>query len=115
MAKDQVMRLEHNGVITVQLNRPEKLNPITPAILQELRTAVTDLNRRTDLRGMHITVQNRYFSAGIDINEGLPTADDDASGSAIRRRGRELRDLCDHFESVEQPVVLSAQGPCLGV
>jgi enoyl-CoA hydratase len=114
MAEDQVIRREHDGVITLQLNRPKKLNAITPAMLRDLRAAVTDLDRRTDLRVMHITAQGRYFSAGIDINDGLPSADDESTGGAIRRRGRELRDLCDHLESVEKPVVLSAQGPCLG-
>jgi enoyl-CoA hydratase len=114
MAEDQIIRLEHGGVITVRLNRPKKLNAITPSMIRELRQAVSDLDARTDLRVMHITAEGRYFSSGIDINEGLPSADDDTTSAGIRRRGRELRDLCDHLESVEKPVVLSAQGPCWG-
>jgi enoyl-CoA hydratase len=114
MAENQAIRLDHDGVVTVRLNRPTKLNAITPAMIHELSRAASDLDQQGDLRAMHITAEGRYFSAGIDIEEGLPSADAEPTSAEVRRSGRELRDLCDQLESVEKPVILSAQGPCLG-
>jgi enoyl-CoA hydratase/carnithine racemase len=99
-------------VVSIRLNRPEKLNAITRVMLEGIRDAVTDLDQRDDLHAMLITAEGRYFSSGIDIIEFMSTGDTSSSG--IRRQGRELRSLCDQIEAVEKPVVLSAQGPCWG-
>ena len=58
---------EGDGVITVTLNRPEKLNPISPQVTETLWEAVGALGSRDDLRVMVITGTGRYFSSGLDL------------------------------------------------
>ena len=58
---------ETDGVITVTLNRPEKLNPISPQVTEILWEAVRALGSRDDLRVMVITGTGRYFSSGLDL------------------------------------------------
>lgn len=106
-------RTDEDGILTITFIRDGKLNAISEDMLDGLRQAVSDLGERPDLRVLLITAQGRYFTAGIDLTrfEG----DQAASGVALRHGYRRLHTLFDEFQEVEKPVVLAAQGPCLGV
>jgi enoyl-CoA hydratase/carnithine racemase len=85
-------------------------------MLELLRAAVTDLAERDDLRVLIITAVGRYFTAGADIT-ALPVGETgpNVPGSRFRRNYRRLHELFDEIEAVEKPVILAAQGPCLGI
>lgn len=114
-----VRRTEREGVLTLVFTRDAKLNAIDPAMIDELRTAVADMTARDDLRVLLITAEGRYFTAGIDIGSLNPdpgrTATGEVSGIKTRAFLRHLHLLLDSLESLEKPVVLAAQGPCLGL
>jgi enoyl-CoA hydratase/carnithine racemase len=110
---DQFRRDESDGVVTITFTRDDKLNAVSEQMLDGLRSAVHDLAERDDLQVLVITAEGRYFTAGIDIG-GLPTQRSEY-GTSVRRDYRKLHLLFDEFEAVEKPVVLAAQGPCLGV
>ena len=61
---------EADGVVTVVLNRPEKLNAVSPPITDMLWRGAEALADRSDLRAMVITGLGRYFTAGIDLSMG---------------------------------------------
>lgn len=104
---------ERDAILTVVLDRDAKLNAISPQMTALLWQSVRDLAARDDLRAMVITAVGRYFSAGIDRN--APSAVRSATlGSQLRAGYRVHHLLYDEFEAVEKPVVLAAQGPCLG-
>jgi len=104
---------EADGILTVVLDRDDKLNAISPEITELLWTAVRELAARDDLRALVITAVGRYFSAGIDL--GAPSPLTTARGGAAFRAGyRRHHQLYDEFEAVEKPIVVAAQGPCLG-
>src|SRR4051812_35805991 len=110
---------EDAGVITVTLTRPEKLNAIDDEITAALWAAVTALREREDLRVMVIAATGRFFSAGIDLKSrpgrgGDVKPDEPAAGAVFRSRYRQHHLLYDEIEAVEKPVILVAQGPCLG-
>jgi enoyl-CoA hydratase/carnithine racemase len=110
---------EDGGVLTVTFTRDHKLNAVNPEMLDALRAAATDLAARDDLRVLVITAEGRYFTAGMDVMAtgaelGL-LAPEGMSGVEFRRNYRRLHQLFDEFEAIEKPVVVAAQGPCLGV
>jgi enoyl-CoA hydratase len=109
---DQFRRDEQDGVVTITFTRDSKLNAVSEEMLDGLRAAIRDLEDRDDLRVLLITAEGRYFSAGIDIG-GLQARS--PSGVTLRSNYRKLHQLFDMFEVVEKPVVLAAQGPCIGV
>jgi enoyl-CoA hydratase len=119
-AWDSEARLEHDGdVLTLTFTRDDKLNAISPPMLEALRAAVDRLATDADIRVLVITAEGRYFTAGMDAHRsgralGL-MVDDGTPGSEFRRRYRNLHSLFDELEAIEKPVVLAAQGPCLGV
>ena len=107
---------ERDGVISIVIDRPEKLNAISPQITTAFWEAATALAERPDLRVMVITGRGRFFTAGIDLNH--PAADRRggklASDIAYRRQYRRHHLLYDEFEAIDKPIILAAQGPCLG-
>ena len=105
-----------DGIITVTLNRPDKLNPVSPEVTATLWEAVTALGRRSDLRVLVITGTGRYFTAGLDmvVGHGDRLPGPEALGLEWRRGYRSHAQLYDEMESIEKPVILAANGPCLG-
>jgi enoyl-CoA hydratase len=116
MADEHARLNEDDGVIIVTLARPEKLNPISPAVTATLWEATEALASRSDLRSMIITGEGRYFSAGLDLKEGhggrLPGTD--ALGREWRRGYRSHHLLYDEIESIEKPVIIAANGSVFG-
>jgi enoyl-CoA hydratase/carnithine racemase len=108
---------ESEGIINVTFCRDAKLNAITPAMFDALDAAVTQLEQRADLRVLVIRGRGRYFTAGVDILTLSEMVDPDSGGYDVRRSYREgaRHDLFDRLEMVEKPVILAANGPCVGV
>ena len=109
---DEYRREDSDGIITVTFTRDQKLNAVSDAMVDALRDAVVDLADDEAQRALVITAEGRYFTAGKDIGQmgAQPT-----SGVALRRNYRRLHELFDEMERIEKPIVLAAQGPCLGV
>lgn len=117
----QAQRHDADGIITITWTRDDKLNAVSSEMFDVLESAVADLETRDDLRVLLLTAEGRYFTAGVDISTlggdvGVGT-DGVRRGSTLRHqyRVRARHDLFDRIESVEKPVVLAAQGPCVGV
>jgi enoyl-CoA hydratase/carnithine racemase len=110
----QIRRVYEHGIIFLTLTRDRKLNAVTTEMLAVIREAVSDLAEKEDARALVITGEGRYFTAGHDVGEFGPQESE--SGLVTRYRGyRALTDLFDDMEKVEKPVILAAQGPCLGL
>jgi enoyl-CoA hydratase len=95
------------------------MNAVDLEMVGALRRAAADLAERTDLRVLVITAEGRYFTAGVDaalMERDLGVgADGIYRGSVMRRQYRVYHDFYDELEQIEKPVVLAAQGPCLGL
>ncbi|MEM9533140.1 MAG: enoyl-CoA hydratase-related protein [Pseudomonadota bacterium] len=59
---------EHAGAATITLNRPEIHNAFNAALINELGTAITELDQRDDVRVIVLAGAGRSFSAGADLN-----------------------------------------------
>ena len=102
-----------DGIGTVTLNRPEKLNPLTFESYADLRDLVLQLPYRDDVRVLVIRGQGKAFCAGGDVNEII--------GELIRMRPRELMaftkmtgDLIRAMREVAVPIVSGIQGIAAG-
>jgi enoyl-CoA hydratase len=58
---------ELDGVVTITINRPEKLNAIDPQMMSELDAEVGRIERDKDVRVVVVTGVGRSFSVGADI------------------------------------------------
>ena len=96
-----------NHVATITLNRPEKLNAVTPAMSEELVARIKEFNERSDVRVLVLTgAGEKAFCAGSDIGEL------DTYGSPWEFRNRP--DYCDAIRGSRKPVVCAINGYALG-
>tara|TARA_B110000211_G_scaffold125371_2_gene144386 strand:+ start:13767 stop:14540 length:774 start_codon:yes stop_codon:yes gene_type:complete len=113
MSETPLLHQEHQGVLTLTFNRPEKYNALTFEMLEELRELLVRFREEDELRVMLITAKGKYYSAGMDISAGL--APETESGIEFRRWYRTaIHQIFDEIEAIEKPIVSAIQGPCLG-
>jgi enoyl-CoA hydratase/carnithine racemase len=95
------------GVAEVVLDRPDVLNSLDAAMVQDMHAA---LDGAADARAVLIRGEGRGFSAGRDLSGAEPLTED---ATAI------LRDLFNPLISrialLPMPTVAAVHGPCLGV
>jgi enoyl-CoA hydratase/carnithine racemase len=68
-ARNLLLREERDGVVTLRLNRPQQLNALCEALLQELERELTALGRDSDVRCVVIAGAGKAFCAGHDLSE----------------------------------------------
>lgn len=110
------------GIATVTLNRPEKLNAFTAKMMAEM-IAVFDLtDADDDVRAVIVTGAGRAFCAGADLSAGAATFDHRTSADPVRvaaRVGGVQRDgggrLTLRIYDSLKPVIAAVNGPAVGV
>ena len=99
-----------NSVLTVTLSRPESLNALNKALLQELENVILEARSNPAVRGIIITGDGeKAFVAGADIKEF--TALTQATATELSRKGQALFKL---IEDCEKPVIAAVNGFALG-
>lgn len=103
---------ESDGILTITFTRDDKLNAISPEMTDTLWAGADRLARDEELRVLVLAAEGRFYTAGIDLT--APSPSDAPDYREFRRRYARHHALYDAFEAVEKPVILAAQGPCLG-
>lgn len=94
-------------IATITLNRPQKLNTMTPAMGKALLQIVFYVNNTEDIRVVILTGEGtKAFSAGSDIK----VLDDYGSNWQLRNRTDYARELW----KIRKPVVAKIRGYCIG-
>ena len=102
-----------DGVVTITLDRPEKLNAFAGTMRQEVAQAVRDAAVNRDARVLIITGAGRAFSAGADVAYMRELLDrhDVAGFTDLVEVGREV---VTEIRAVEKPVIAAVNGPAAG-
>jgi enoyl-CoA hydratase len=108
---DSVLRLDlADGLATITINRPDKLNALNADVFRELAAAITRIETDESIRGVLVTGAGpKAFVAGADIGE--LSAQGPIDGKARAQLGQEV------FRRLEQcgkPVVAAVNGFALG-
>jgi len=115
MAFEQITTDLADGVLTITLNRPERLNAWTATMGRELIEAFDRADADDEVRAVIVTGAGRGFCAGADLGGGGETFDyrkHEQSGSTPRDNGGEL--TLRIFRSTK-PVIAAVNGPAVGV
>lgn len=105
-----------DGILTITLNRPDRLNAFTPTMCLELVDAFDRANVEDDVRVILVTGAGRAFCAGADLSSGGATFDYAKRGESADEPGRDGGGLVSLriFESTK-PVIGVINGPAVGV
>jgi enoyl-CoA hydratase/carnithine racemase len=102
------------GVLTVRLNRPERLNALSPEMLGEILDLLEEVDRNDEIRVVIATGEGRAFCAGADLGGGGGTFDRSGDEPASAHRdGGGLIAL--RLYECRKPLIAAINGPAVGV
>ena len=85
MAYETIEYKVEDQILTITLNRPEKLNAFNAAMQKELIDAFDRADRDDNVRVIIVTGAGRAFCAGADLSSGADTFDRDAKRGPVKR------------------------------
>jgi enoyl-CoA hydratase len=110
MSFETLLTQLEDGVFTITINRPDKLNALNQTVFQELNKAFDEVEANTEIRSVIITGAGpKAFVAGADISEFNGLSKEDAM--ALSRRGQQT---FFRIEQCTKPVVAAVNGFALG-
>jgi len=93
------------GIARVTLNRPERRNALSLAMMQELVSCLESIGDSKEIRAVILAASGKVFSSGHDLSE--------MRGRAISDY-RHLFDVCvemmEKIQKIPQPVIAEVQG-----
>ncbi len=119
MSYETLLYASADGVLTLTLHRPEKLNAFTPAMCAELIDAFDRADADDNVRAIVMTGAGRAFCAGADLSSGAATFDYGAHGVQADLADPAIRDqgglvTLRIYRSLK-PVIAAVNGPAVGV
>ena len=117
-------------VLTVTLNRPEKLNAFNGKMQREMVEALDAADADDDVRVVIVTGAGRGFCAGADLEKGAETFDydgqsEDAKAERVASEGRSTDDLSWmrdggglltlRIYEFNKPIIAAINGPAVGI
>jgi enoyl-CoA hydratase len=111
MALENIILEHEKGIATLYINRPEKLNALNKATIQELHETLVLIDNNPDVRVIIITGSGeKAFVAGADIAEFAHFSAEE--GALLAAKGQQL--LFDFVENMKTPVIAAINGFALG-
>ncbi len=102
-----------DGIGTIILNRPDKLNSFANRMRQEIAAAVNELADRDDVRVLIITGAGRGFCTGADVtylNEIIEQQDEEGLRGLVEAG----RSVVTAIRRAPKPVIAAVNGPAAG-
>lgn len=95
------------GVAVLSLDRPQRLNAVVPALVDDLIARLDEVAARDDVHAVVLAGNGRAFCAGHDLKEPTPPGDSRARIERIQHVTQRLRGL-------PQPVIAAVHGYAIG-
>ena len=102
-------------ILTITLNRPDKLNAFTPLMRQELIGAFDLADEDDDVRAIIVTGAGRGFCAGADLSSGGDTFEREQDTEAIEKHRDSGGLLTLRIFESKKPVIAAVNGPAVGI
>ena len=127
MDYEQISYAVSDGIATITLNRPDKLNAFTAQMMHEMIDAFDRVDADDDVRAVIVTGEGRAFCAGADLSGGAKTFDYENRGDdspvgpngELRYSSESARDgggrLTLRIFECLKPVIAAINGPAVGV
>ena len=98
-------------VATITINRPDRLNTLSPQVFEDMDRVLAELDRDDDVRCVVVTgAGDRAFSAGAD----LTSFSDISKAFKVWRFSRRAEDVMSRLANFPKPTVAAINGHCFG-
>src|SRR6476469_6015382 len=99
-----------NGIFTVTINRPDKLNALNKSVINDLDNVMNEVYANSEIKSVILTGAGpKSFVAGADISEFVGLSKEE--GKAMAKSGQ---DIFFKIENSSKPVVAAVNGFALG-
>jgi enoyl-CoA hydratase/carnithine racemase len=127
MAYETIKYEVDEQILTITLNRPDKLNAFNGTMQQELIAAFDAADKDDNVRAIIVTGAGRGFCAGADLSSGADTFDRDARRGPVKRLADGKVDYSDpqvrdgggqvtlRIFKCLKPVIAAVNGPAVGI
>ncbi|MGQ0738620.1 MAG: enoyl-CoA hydratase/isomerase family protein [Bacteroidota bacterium] len=110
MSYETLLTTLDNGILTITINRPDKLNALNREVLTDLNKVLDEIESNPEIRSVIITGAGpKAFVAGADISEFSGLNKEQAM--AMAKRGQ---DSFARIENSSKPIVAAVNGFALG-
>jgi enoyl-CoA hydratase/carnithine racemase len=120
MELEQILYDKRDGVATITLNRPERMNAFTDVMIREWAAAIEDARLDREVKAVIVTGAGRGFCAGADLRGGSGMGESAQSGGppgAADRRNW-LRDgvhaVPRAVQLLDKPYIAAVNGAAVG-
>lgn len=111
MNYNNILIEKENGIALITINRPEKLNALNKATIEELHHGFGNLEKDAEVKVIVVTGSGeKAFVAGADISEFANFSVE--KGTVLAAQGQEM--LFDFVENLDKPVIAAVNGFALG-
>ena len=124
MKFETILYDKKDKILTITLNRPERLNAFTGQMMEDLISAINTAGEDDEIRVIVVTGSGRGFCAGADLGSGGDTFNRDARDNKddFPRKGEDLEWLRDGggkttlaIYECSKPIIAAINGPAVGV
>jgi enoyl-CoA hydratase/carnithine racemase len=127
MAYETITYEVSEQILTITLNRPDKLNAFNATMMRELIEAFDAADSDDAIRAIIVTDAGRAFCAGADLSSGADTFDRDARRGLVKRLPDGRVDYSDpnardgggqvtlRIFKCLKPVIAAVNGPAVGI
>lgn len=110
MSTEHIIYRKKGSVGEITLNRPDKLNSITAAMVKDLHTALDTAEADPDVRVVVLKSNGRAFSSGFDLSE----METEPSRDSMRAVLQADYDIIMRFWNCPKPTISAVRGYVLG-
>lgn len=107
MAYENIVASAEDRVAIITLNRPQVLNALNRATMDELVDALEGFDRDDAIRCVILTGAGRAFAAGADINEFR-------AATPVMMLNQYRFQQWEHIRKISKPIIAAVNGFCLG-
>jgi enoyl-CoA hydratase/carnithine racemase len=126
MTYQEILYEAVDGIATVTLNRPARLNAWTPTMEKEARAAMTAADADDRVRVIILTGAGRGFCAGMDMQNLDQIAGPNAAATVKELRARwlpppregvrpDFQRMYSYFPGIGKPIIAALNGPTVGL